>query len=192
MKQNGCSTLKFLTLFCLFTWSSGVLPFQILILRAMLPAILQTYFIPYHPRWWFSYSFCFYIWILGCDILVIPVPRLSCAAWAWFATCLLYQLLSFSWERATEGGSSQFWGVFLTLRQQHSYRPSVFLCWGLSLFFQYFFPLIAIYIDFWIGFESAANDVQWWRQDNWKCSKKHTSELDVEYWLSKQNYSKIS
>lgn len=31
-----------------------------------------------------------------------------------------------------------------------------FLCLGISLFFQYFFPFIAIYIDFWIGFEGAA------------------------------------
>lgn len=105
--RKAAAAHKLLALLHCFIWSSMIVPLRAGILHAMLPAILQTYFIPYHPRWCFSYSFCFYIWILDCDILVIPVPRLSCAAWAWFATCLLYQLLSFSWERAAERGSSQ-------------------------------------------------------------------------------------
>lgn len=153
VKQDGCSRLKLLMPFCELVCSSQILPFQVLILLATLSAVLQTFFIPYNPGWWFSYSFCFYIWILDCDILVIPVPCLSCAPWAWFATCLLYQLLSCSWERTTYGGSSQLFFFFFYI-VKHSYRSSAFLCGGASWFCQYFFHLIIVYVEIWIGFES--------------------------------------
>lgn len=79
----------------------------------------------YNPSLWFSYSSCFSLW--DWDIPVIPVPPLSCAPGAGFATWLLHQPQSFLWEPIKQGRSSQFY-VFLTLRQKHHYRPSILLC----------------------------------------------------------------
>lgn len=121
------STFKLLNSFSLLVWSSGILSSQVLILHAMLPAALQRDLIPYNPILWFLYSSCFSLWAWDWDIPVIPVPPLSCAPGAGFASCLLHQPQSFCWETAKQGGSSQFY-VFLTLRQKHHYRPSVLLC----------------------------------------------------------------